>query len=184
MHGRNIHGTAWFFLFVVFIILFNTKADVPILVHLPDIHLAQDTVPKPIPVPPPPPKPTNPVLCLAQNIFYEAGNEPYEAQQAVAATVFNRVAMPWYPNTICGVVYQKRQYSWTLDYSRWKRRPPSRYMELAKTFLQERDMIVAVLDVTHFHHVDISPKWAGQLQFAGTIGAHHFYEPAPAPMEN
>lgn len=48
---------------------------------------------------------------LANLIYCEAGGEPYEGQVAVGAVVINRVLSSRYPNTIVGVIYQKRQFS-------------------------------------------------------------------------
>ena len=50
----------------------------------------------------------NEIFCLAQNIYFEAGNQPIAGKIAVAQVVQNRVKNRDYPNTICGVVYQAR----------------------------------------------------------------------------
>lgn len=134
-----------------------------------------DVTPVPAPKPKPPKRPTSSVLCLAQNIFYEASNQPLEGVEAVAATVFNRMASDSWPNSVCAVVYQYRQFSWTLDWSKWSRRPPQKFMELAKVYLDQREVLMAVYPVTHFHRVDISPRWAPTLTPVATYGEHIFY---------
>jgi len=50
--------------------------------------------------------------CMAQNIYYEARGESLKGKQAVGNVVLNRVKHKKYPNTICGVVYQAKRYSW------------------------------------------------------------------------
>lgn len=55
------------------------------------------------------------IRCLARNIWYEAANQGVEGQKAVALVTLSRVLSKKYPNTVCGVVYQHLQYSWTLD---------------------------------------------------------------------
>lgn len=45
---------------------------------------------------------------LANLIYCEAGNQPYEGQVAVGAVVINRVLSPVFPDTITGVIYQNR----------------------------------------------------------------------------
>ena len=45
--------------------------------------------------------------CLAQNIFFEAGNEPEEGKVAVGLVTINRSQDGRFRNTICGVVDQK-----------------------------------------------------------------------------
>lgn len=48
---------------------------------------------------------------LANLIYCEAGNQPYEGQVAVGAVVMNRVLSSVYPDTIVGVIYQNKQFS-------------------------------------------------------------------------
>ena len=44
--------------------------------------------------------------CLADAIYFEARGEPLKGQEAVAQVVMNRVFSGYYPNDVCGVVYQ------------------------------------------------------------------------------
>ncbi len=46
------------------------------------------------------------INLLARLIAAEAGDEPYEGQVAVAATILNRVASPLFPSSISGVVFE------------------------------------------------------------------------------
>lgn len=65
------------------------------------------------------------VLCLALNIYHEARGSSQIDQAATAFVVLNRVKSPYYPNTICEVVWQKGYskaakkwvgaFSWTTD---------------------------------------------------------------------
>ena len=48
---------------------------------------------------------------LANLIYCEAGNQPYEGQLAVGAVVINRVLSSVYPDTVVGVIYQNKQFS-------------------------------------------------------------------------
>ncbi|MBR5800992.1 MAG: cell wall hydrolase [Lachnospiraceae bacterium] len=48
---------------------------------------------------------------LANLIYCEAGNQPYDGQVAVGAVVMNRVMSGVFPDTVVGVIYQKRQFS-------------------------------------------------------------------------
>lgn len=124
-------------------------------------------------------RPTDSVLCLAQTLFFEANTEPEDGQEAVAATVFNRMASHQYPSSLCGVVYQPFQFSWTMDTDTWTRRPPSRFFAMARTFLQQRYVLQSLYPATHFHRDDVSPKWADSLTYVGQFGAHKFYRLAP-----
>lgn len=48
---------------------------------------------------------------LANLIYCEAGNQPYEGQVAVGAVVMNRVLSSVFPDTVVGVIYQNKQFS-------------------------------------------------------------------------
>ena len=48
---------------------------------------------------------------MASIIYCEAGSEPYEGKVAVGAVVMNRVRSAVFPNTVMGVLYQRRQFS-------------------------------------------------------------------------
>lgn len=51
---------------------------------------------------------SNEKQLLARAVNGEARGEPYEGQVAVAAVILNRVRHSSFPNTISGVIYQKR----------------------------------------------------------------------------
>ena len=48
---------------------------------------------------------------LANLIYCEAGGEPYAGKLAVGAVVINRLLSSKFPDTVVGVIYQKRQFS-------------------------------------------------------------------------
>jgi hypothetical protein len=52
--------------------------------------------------------PNNEIYCMAQNIYFEAGNQPLAGKIAVSQVVLNRVEHYAYPDTVCGVVYQAK----------------------------------------------------------------------------
>lgn len=52
---------------------------------------------------------------LANLIYCEAGAEPYAGKVAVGSVVINRVLSSVYPDTVTGVIYQRKQFSPTLD---------------------------------------------------------------------
>ena len=57
----------------------------------------------------------NPLLCLADNIYFEARGEPEAGQFLVGFITLNRVRDSRWPNDICKVVYQPGQFNWTFD---------------------------------------------------------------------
>ena len=140
------------------------------------LWMSDAVVPSVLPViPPPPVRPSSSVLCLAQTMFFEASIEPMAGIQAVAATVFNRSDQSSWPSAICDVIYQPYQYSWTLIGSNWSRRPPQEFIDLAKTYIANRAILIHMYNATHFHRVDITPAWASSLEYVGTYGSHAFY---------
>ena len=54
--------------------------------------------------------------CLADNVYYEAGNQSERGKMAVAAVTLNRVNSGIFPSDVCSVVHQKSrgvcQFSW------------------------------------------------------------------------
>ena len=57
----------------------------------------------------------NDLFCMVQNVYHEARDQSVLGQAAVAHVTLNRVRSPDYPDTICGVVWQPNQFSWTED---------------------------------------------------------------------
>jgi hypothetical protein len=132
------------------------------------------------------------LLCLTQAVYYEAGFESGEGQQAVAQVILNRLRHPAYPKSVCGVVYQGSQrttgcqFSFTCDGSlarvpamdAWNR---SRYVaEQALAGFVYKPVGTA----THYHADYVFPYWAVTLVKLRQIGAHIFYRmtgPAGSP---
>ena len=117
----------------------------------------------------------DPFQCLAQNIYFEARGEGLAGRIAVAIVTLNRVADTKYPNTICEVVWQPYQFSWTKDGlsdtpiydSAWA---DSKYA--ADIALD----LIRIKDATHYHKHTIFPKWAPSLEYEGYIEKHLFYK--------
>jgi spore germination cell wall hydrolase CwlJ-like protein len=114
--------------------------------------------------------------CLAKNVYYESRGEPHKGQLAVALVTLNRVEDPRYPKSICGVVYQKHQFSWTKNYKlqrsnvnqdQWKKA-----REVAMQAYMDRD-ILGHFNATHFHNASVSPRW--KLRKVAKINNHTFY---------
>jgi N-acetylmuramoyl-L-alanine amidase len=57
----------------------------------------------------------NDLFCMVQNVYHEARGESLIGQAAVAHVTLNRVRSPAYPDSVCGVVWQPGQFSWTED---------------------------------------------------------------------
>ena len=122
--------------------------------------------------------------CLTAGIYFEARGEPVRGQAAVAQVILNRVRNPTYPDSICGVVYQNKnwrnrcQFSFACDGIRDRVRDPKRW-EIASYVAREttegRIWLKEVGSSTHYHATYVRPKWARYMKKVGRIGLHVFY---------
>lgn len=53
--------------------------------------------------------------CMICNCFFETRGESLRGKHAVADVVMLRVRMREFPNSVCGVVHQNNQFSWTRE---------------------------------------------------------------------
>ena len=51
--------------------------------------------------------------CMTKNIYFESAHEGFDGKVAVATVTMNRVKSGRYPDSVCDVVYQRGQFSWT-----------------------------------------------------------------------
>lgn len=118
---------------------------------------------------------TTAVLCMALNIYHEARGEPYLGQIAVAHVVMNRVKDSRWPTSVCAVIGQKAQFSWTET----TREAPkdevslSQAIRIAKMVVQG-ECLDPTNGATHYHHKDINPRWARNLTVTYRKGNHVF----------
>lgn len=130
------------------------------------------------------------VDCLANNVYFEAGNQSLDGKKAVALVTMNRVSSSKFPSTICGVVKQKTrstcQFSWWCD-SKMKREYTQRDVDV-ETFQQSQEVALEVYmnydsmdDITKgalFYHADyVAFEKLGMRKLVKTvkIGQHIFY---------
>ncbi len=116
------------------------------------------------------------LLCLATNIYHEAGGESDKGKAAVAHVTLNRAKSPRYPNDICKVVYQRSgrtcQFSWTCD-GRSDIVPNKKYNKRWQDSLQIALLVIdkIIKDPTNgamfFHERSINP--------GATVGTHSTY---------
>lgn len=117
--------------------------------------------------------------CLALNIYFESRGEPEEGQMAVAHVTLNRVRSNRFPNSICDVVYQPRQFSWThlrkshipRNKTAWKRAK-----DIAAIAIRWHLVGEDFSDGALFFHADyVQPYWAEHFEQTVQIGRHIFY---------
>lgn len=127
------------------------------------------------------------LTCLALNVYFEARGEPEAGQYAVAEVTLNRVASPYYPKTVCEVVYQKNwdplrrrfvgAFSWTEfeSLARPKGREWQRAQAIAEeVYYQRRPPQLA--GALHYHADHIAPSWSRGKTPLAAIGNHRFYK--------
>jgi N-acetylmuramoyl-L-alanine amidase len=118
------------------------------------------------------------VHCLAEVAFYEARGEGQRGQHMVMDVVLNRVAHPSYPKTICGVVQQRGQFTYTRSArvmsERGGRLAWHRAVHLA-AFRMSGTLPAATNDATHFYNPSLArPEWVRRGQFVAKVGGHIF----------
>lgn len=112
--------------------------------------------------------------CLVRNVYQEARGESYKGKLAVALVTLNRTKSDRFPSTICGVVYQKSQFSWTKNYSKVKIHPVQWQAAKDAAFAAYMDNgILGNFYATHFHSKAVNPGW--KLRKVATVGNHVFY---------
>jgi spore germination cell wall hydrolase CwlJ-like protein len=122
----------------------------------------------------------NDLDCLTKNIYYEARGETKSGKFAVAHVTLNRLKTGYWGNSICKVVYAKKQFSWTL--AKKLPRPDSKAWAESETVARKVLAGHRVRGLTrslYYHATYIKdPKWADSKHEAGQIGNHVFYNKA------
>lgn len=126
------------------------------------------------------------LACLAKNIYYEAGSEPFEGKVAVAQVTINRVESGQFPNDICKTIYQKNvfyekvvcQFSWYCDRAATVRPiHKGNYeesMTAAKKVLLEGFRLPSLESALYYHADYVNPGW--RKEKVAKIGRHIFYK--------
>lgn len=120
------------------------------------------------------------IQCLAENAYFEAGNQSRKGMIAVTNVVMNRVEDGRFPKTPCGVVRQKArgvcQFSWVCERGRVIRDSElfRRTREIAEDVYL--DNVGDVTNGAKFYHADyVRPRWANIFRRTVIIGDHIFY---------
>ena len=118
--------------------------------------------------------------CLAANIYFEARNQSDLGQLAVGIVTLNRARSEQWADTICGVVYEPRQFSWTHD------KKQRRYTEDELAYLKalnlaskllngEFDAMLDMFPADHYHKRTVNPDWARRFERVAVVQDHIFY---------
>lgn len=114
--------------------------------------------------------------CLAAATYFESKSESLDGQLAVANVILNRAGSGRFASTVCGVVYQRGQFSFVRGGSM----PPiarnsADWREaVAIAYIARNDLWKApVENALFFHAKRVSPGW--KMQRVGAVGNHVFY---------
>lgn len=110
--------------------------------------------------------------CLAEAVYREARGEDYRGRLAVAQVVINRTRTAGYPKTICEVVIQPGQFSWTAEPWGWSADRAS--WAVARIALMGTHSL-SDFRAIYFHNNTVKPLWIKNKQFIAKIGNHFFY---------
>jgi spore germination cell wall hydrolase CwlJ-like protein len=124
--------------------------------------------------------------CLADAIYFESRGEPERGQVAVAQVVINRVFSGFYPEDVCGAVYQNAhrflacQFTFACegkklvvnDQPAW-----DRATRISRDMLDGKLWLTDVGKATHYHASWVKPSWVREMRTIQRIGVHTFYRP-------
>ena len=138
--------------------------------------------------------PEDELRCLTDNVYHEARGEGAQGQYAVMFATLGRVLDKRFPNSICGVLHQRMQFSWTADNALLAQPINMReYLKVAVNvynLMQRRDIAGAAVEaglqaglpqgamyykVRDFTGSPRVEKFFARLQFVASIGNHDFY---------
>jgi spore germination cell wall hydrolase CwlJ-like protein len=123
--------------------------------------------------------------CMATAVYFEARGETVQGQTAVGQVIMTRVRSDYYPNTICGVVYQGQwnrnacQFSFACDGKTDAPKNQKQWetaLDIARKVIAGQAYVKEVGDATHYHATYVSPKWRKMMNRVARVGVHIFYK--------
>lgn len=124
----------------------------------------------------------NELGCLAKNIYFEARNQPWVGQVAIAQVTMNRVKSNIFPNNVCDVVKQQKrkvcQFSWYCDGKSDQPKDERDYRKAMKVAIQVYSgTIPDVTEGAFWYHANYinKPFWAYSYKEKVRINEHIFY---------
>lgn len=117
----------------------------------------------------------NEFCCILKNIYHEARGEGVEGMKAVALVTLNRAKQQ--DKTVCEVVYQRKQFSWTTT-AKGRNKPVTGDINVAynvASAAMSDKLIDITAGATHYHTKQVKPVWRKALDKVGVINNHIFY---------
>ncbi|MCG7944909.1 MAG: cell wall hydrolase [Candidatus Thiodiazotropha taylori] len=121
------------------------------------------------------------VMCLAMNMYFEARDQGEEGMMAIAEVTLNRVESSEFPDNVCDVVWQHKQFSWTHD-GKSDKMKNKKYADM--TYEMAVDYMTGLeTDITKgalYYHADyVKPYWSKRTEPVAVLGDHIFYKNIP-----
>ena len=124
--------------------------------------------------------------CAIRNLYHEARGESLIGRAFVMKTVLNRVRDTKHPHSICKVIYEKKQFSWTIKIPKHKQLVPCKTIAEKELLSRLEILSTAVIwidrlgwDFTqnsqYYHNMSVKPVWRHNLIKTKQIGNHIFY---------
>lgn len=115
--------------------------------------------------------------CLALNIYHEARGEHIIGMMAIAQVTLNRLDAQWRgKKTLCQVVYDPNQFSWTRSAKKRNQKPTGASWRMAIQAAQKavQGWRIARLEHALHYHADWipHPKWSLRMELNHVIGQH------------
>jgi spore germination cell wall hydrolase CwlJ-like protein len=115
--------------------------------------------------------------CLARAMYFESNRSSEEGLLAVGTVVMNRLEAPAYPNSICGVVGQKRQFAAGVLHKPMRDREREKAVQVADAILAgERHEKVG--GAMFFHTAGYTFSYRN-MHYVALAGGNAFYEKRP-----
>jgi spore germination cell wall hydrolase CwlJ-like protein len=125
--------------------------------------------------------------CLKNALYYEARSEGSAGILAVASVIENRRTHPDYPESYCGVIQQRKQFSYTLERKpdveriEWRLKAADKQAygyvsEVADSMVEGQFKSTLPSGVIYYATTKISNAWIKTKKIYATIGNHHFYK--------
>ena len=114
--------------------------------------------------------------CLAVGIYFESKGEPLAGQLAVGEVIANRANSGRFPSSYCGVLFQRKQFSFIRGRALPAVPRSSRQWTTAVAIAKIVDQDLkdsAAPKALFFHAKRVSPGW--KLKRVASIGNHIFY---------
>lgn len=123
--------------------------------------------------------------CIVDALYHEARGEGAIGMKAVANVIHNRYEHPAYPSTYCGVINQRKQFSYTLEDKpkgevlKVVHRDKNAYQtaeQIADEMLEGKFQKFLPSTVLWYTTYKVKNYWTKTKKVVVQIGTHKFYE--------